>query len=84
MKSITLHRIDDELESRLDELAKKNGLSLNQLIKNLLREHLGLDAPLTNHRDDFEEFCGQWTDAEAREFEEAVATFSKIDEEVWR
>lgn len=44
MKSITIHRLDDDLEARLGELAAQRGLSLNQLIKNLLRERLGLDG----------------------------------------
>ena len=84
MKSITLHRLDDDLETRLSEVAAKRGLSLNQLIKNLLRERLGLDQPPTNHREDFEEFCGQWSDAEAKAFEKAVSDFATIDEEIWQ
>ncbi len=84
MKSITIHRLDDDLEARLGELAAQRGLSLNQLIKSLLRERLGLDKAQIDFREDFEEFCGQWSDAEAETFNQTVAAFNAIDDEVWQ
>jgi hypothetical protein len=29
-------------------------------------------------------FAGSWTEEQAREFDEAVADFEKIDEELWK
>ena len=84
MKSITIHKIDTDLENRLSEIASRTGLSLNQLVKNLLRERLGLDEPEINNRADFEEFCGSWTEAEADEFDQAVAGCGLIEEEMWK
>jgi predicted DNA-binding ribbon-helix-helix protein len=84
MKSITIHKIDDVLEERLSQLAQKEGLSLNQLIKKLLRERLELDDNKINHRSDFEEFCGTWSKEDFAEFEAATGEFSKIDEEIWK
>ncbi len=84
MKSITLHKLDDETESRLDELSKQEGLSLNRLIKRLLRESLGLERQVVNNRDDFASFCGQWTEAEKTEFDKSTEVFSEIDDDVWK
>lgn len=84
MKSITIHKIDTDLEKRLDEMASRTGLSLNQLIKNLLRERMGLDKLEIDNRADFEEFCGSWTKEDVDEFEEAVAGCSEIDEDMWK
>lgn len=84
MKSITIHKIDSDLEKRLTELASRKGLSLNQLVKNLLREKLGLDVSEIDNRADFEEFCGSWSEQEANEFAKAIAGCEQIDEEMWK
>ena len=42
MKSITIHNLDDKLDSLIREKAKKQGISLNKTIKTLLRKSLGL------------------------------------------
>lgn len=81
MKSITIHKIDDETEKALVEIAEKEGVSLNKLIKKLLRESLGLDEP--KHRADFESFCGLWSDEEADAFDKAAAGVDTYLEEEW-
>jgi len=83
MKSITIHKIDDSTEEVLVARAKKEGVSLNQLIKRLLRESLGVSEKAPSHREDFAQFCGQWSKKETKEFDEAVAFFDEVDEEVW-
>lgn len=55
MKSITIHKLDDELEAVLVEKAQEEGLSQNQLIKQLLRKALGLNNT-KNRRADFKAF----------------------------
>ena len=84
MKSITIHKLDDEIEARLVELAEREGQSLNQTVKQLLREKLGAGDAAPDHRADFEEFCGAWTAKDKREFDRAVAPFSEIDPEIWK
>lgn len=83
MKSITIHKIDDETEKALLKIAQRDGVSLNKLIKKLLRESLGLDEPVIDHRDDFSEFCGIWTKEEANDFEQKVSAFDTILEDDW-
>lgn len=83
MKSITIHKIDDETERALLEIAEREGISLNKLIKRLLRESLGLDDQLVDHRADFEEFFGVWTSEEADAFARRVSVFDEIEDQEW-
>ena len=85
MKSITLHGLDSKLYERIKEKAKRQGLSLNKTIKNLLEKSLGIkNHNRTDHREDFIEFCGVWTEAEAKEFAGAIEDFEKIDPRDWQ
>jgi tRNA(fMet)-specific endonuclease VapC len=67
MKSITIHGLDDPLDSLIRQRAKKKKMSLNKTIKELLRESLGLESiDQHNHKKDFQDLFGVWTKAEAR------------------
>lgn len=84
-KSLTIHKIDDRLAERLAERARQEHLSLNQEVKLLLENALGLkgSGQAARHAD-FGEFCGTWDDEEARRFEQATADSGKVDEADWR
>lgn len=84
MKSITIHKIDDDTERVLVNRARDEGISLNQLIKRLLREALGLSESRDARRADFAGFCGSWNKEDVAEFERATEVFGKIDEELWQ
>ena len=85
MKSITLHGLDNKLYERIKEKAQRQGLSLNKTIKNLLEISLGIkNHDGTDHREDFIEFCGVWTEAEAKEFAADIEDFEKIDPRDWQ
>lgn len=83
MKSITIHKIDDETEKRLTELAAKEGVSLNRLIKSVLRESLGIEGKSRNNESDFAEFCGIWSEEDFEEFKQKVAPLEEINEQDW-
>lgn len=83
MKSITIHKIDDQTEKLLVERAKKEGISLNKLIKNLLRQSLGVEDKVINHKDDFQEYLGAWSKKDFNEFAENSSVFSDIHEKDW-
>ncbi|MEM7333993.1 MAG: hypothetical protein AAF490_18050 [Chloroflexota bacterium] len=83
MKSITIHKIDDETEQALLKIAERDGISLNKLVKQLLRESLGLEVPVPNHRAEFEEFLGSWSIEEKTEFDQKVAIFDTISDDDW-
>jgi len=84
MKSITIHKLDDELEKVIVAKARERGVSQNQLIKELLRNALGLEDIKRDHRADFEEFLGIWTDEDVAAFEERTASFREVDEAEWQ
>jgi hypothetical protein len=85
MKSITLHGLDNKLYERIKEKAQRQGLSLNKTIKNLLEKSLGIkNHDGADHREDFIEFCGVWTEAEAKEFAGVIEDFEKIDPRDWQ
>ena len=84
MKSITIHGLDDPLDSLIRQRAKRKGTSLNKTIKKLLEESLGV-RPVTDrgHREDFLDLFGVWSDADLRDFERSTRDLAKIDPEDW-
>lgn len=84
MKSITIHNLDDPLDSLIRERAKQDGVSLNTTIKKLLREALGLSAPLLQDRAEvFQEFCGVWSAGDLEEFCRNTSGLSRVDAGDW-
>ena len=81
--SITVHNLDSELDFHLRKRARKEGKSLNRLIKELLRRALDLDKQLERSTA-FDEFCGVWSEEEAREFDKAIFDTRRIDTEDWQ
>ena len=84
MKSITIHNLDDPLNTLIREKAKTEGLSLNNTIKKLLAEALGLSPKKDGEREkDFLDLFGSWSEEEVKEFNRQVGDFEKIDREDW-
>jgi hypothetical protein len=82
MKSITIHNLDTAIAQKIQQMANEMGLSQNKLIKRLLRQSLGLsDTPA--EMNNFEKFCGCWSEQEAKEFTTNTSTFDAIDTELW-
>ena len=80
MKSITIHNLEDSLDSRIREKAKKQGTSLNKTIQLLLKQALGLKPrPKQDNKDDFMDLCGVWSN----EFSKNTGDFNRIDESDW-
>jgi hypothetical protein len=79
-------RYDEDLARRIEDLARRESLSRNQAVLRLLRKGAGI-AEEKESRDvigsSLDWFAGSWTEEEAREFDEAVADFETIDEELW-
>jgi hypothetical protein len=85
MKSITIHGMEEPLAALIKARAEAEGLSLNQTIKNLLEEALGMKVNSSGrHREDFERFCGCWTKKDLAEFEKTQKPFEKVDPEDWQ
>ena len=85
MKSITIHGIDDPLAELIKSRAQTEGLSINKTVKKLLEESLGVKPRTTDiNRDDFEEFCGIWSNSDLAEFEEDTKDLRSINDEDWK
>ena len=82
MRSITIHNLDPEISALMDQQAAEEGLSLNQLVKRLLRKALGLSGAAHSPQRGFDEFSGLWTKEESAAFH--TATERKVDPEEWK
>lgn len=84
MKSITIHNLDDTLEQRIKERARKHGTSLNKTIQMLLKESLGLNKKTQlDHKSDFLDLFGIWTEKDAEEFNRHTSSFRQVDKQDW-
>jgi len=85
MKSISIHNLDETLETLIRKKAKKSGLSLNKMIQNLLKKSLDLPTgEVATHEEDFRHLCGVWSKEDYQEFEKAVEPFDYIHPEDWQ
>ena len=85
MKSIAIHNLDDSTEALLEARAREEGLSLNETVKLLLRQALGLaPAEPADRKADFAEFCGVWSQAEKAEFDRNTEDLRRVDRLDWQ
>lgn len=85
MKSITIHNLDESLESLIRERAKKQGLSLNKTIQMMLKQASGLNSKTPeNHKDNFLDLYGVWSGDDLKEFNANTQSFNEIDEAEWK
>ena len=85
MKSITIHGLQDPLDSLIRRQAEKQGISLNKTIKKLLAESLGLKSKKeVDNKIEFMDLFGVWTEKDLEEFSRAVQDFEEIDEGEWQ
>ena len=82
MKSITTHGIDDELYHLIEKKAAAEGKSLNETIKSLLEEALGV-RPSKDHREEFTDLFGSWSAEDRQEFEKATEDLRRVDPGEW-
>jgi len=84
MTSITVHDLDDTLSTLIRARARAEGKSLNQTIKRLLEEALGVRTTRQTHRKDFEKFCGMWSREQAAAFRKSISDLERADAEDWK
>ena len=88
MEQMTIRGFDPELERRIRELARREGISLNQAVLRLLRKGAGLsrkkgeDEATIGHA--LDNLIGTWRDEDVRALEEATRDFEQIDESLWK
>jgi plasmid stability protein len=81
MKTLTIRNVPDDLHEALQRERSRRGQSLNQTVIDLLRQPLGVGVARSNG---LGRLAGQWTQEEFERFEDAVAAFEEVDEELWR
>jgi plasmid stability protein len=84
MKSITIHKLDENLARVLEERAKREGLSINKMVKKLLRGALGLEKmPEADHSQEFLDVFGTWSGRETADFEKRIEDLERIEPKDW-
>lgn len=85
MKTITIRRIDPELDREVKSRAKQSNLSVNQWILHTLRKVTGMEKePVFTKHDDLDALAGGWTKKEADAFRKNTRFFERIDEDIWK
>ncbi len=82
MKTMTLRNIPEELARELTREKARRGESLNQLAIDLLKQALGIGDE-RRRSNGLAELAGSWTAEDLDEFEQAIAPFEQVDEELW-
>ncbi|MGD0310472.1 MAG: hypothetical protein ABSC02_14450 [Acidobacteriota bacterium] len=85
MKTLTVRGIDGEVQKGLENLARREGISVNSAVVRTLRAALGLDKKRrTKQYHDLDHLAGTWTAVDGEEFQKNTACFEKIDEAIWK
>ncbi len=85
MKQLTIRGFDDELGAYLEDLAHREGISLNRAVMRLLRRGADLDEGKADIvGSSLDHLMGTWSSKEADRIDEALEGFSRIDEAMWK
>jgi plasmid stability protein len=85
LKSITIHGLESNLDQKITQRAKEEGISINKAIKKILTEALlGPEQKITDHRDDFRDLFAVWDKEEEEEFNRKVQDFETVNPEEWQ
>ena len=83
MKTMTIRNVPAELAQALDRERRKRGASLNRTVLALLRNALGVPNRAVRSNG-LRQLAGAWSEAEYKQFEQAVASLDEVDEAMWR
>jgi hypothetical protein len=87
MRQFTIRQIDAELERRLRNLARQDGISLNRAALKLMHKGAGLavsDAAPNVVGHALDEHMGTWTENEERQFLASIESCEVIDPAMWK
>lgn len=77
----TIRAVPVAIDRAVRQRAKREAKSLNAVVVEALTRGLELDATPTVHRD-LDHLIGTWQ--ESLEFDRAIATFERIDDDAWK
>jgi hypothetical protein len=86
MSAISIRGIDEELARLLRKEAESRHKSLNQLVLDLLKSHVGLDKKkkFTNKYHDLDTLFGRWDESDFNAIQEKINAEKQIDEALWK
>lgn len=83
MKHLTVRGLPEDLARALEKEKRRRGTSLNQTVKDLLRQSLGL-ASQRRYTNGLGQLAGGWTRQQLDSFEAATAVFERVDDDLWK
>jgi hypothetical protein len=85
VNAITVRNLPPAVAKAVKAKAKKERLSLNKAIVRLLEEATGTDPTREKEiHHDLDHLAGKWSEAEYRQFMEALGERRQIDPEMWK
>ena len=87
MKQLSLRGFDPDLEKRIQEIAKKEWISLNRATLWLLRKGAGLEGAGNSTAivgDSLDHLIGRWSAEEEKEFLRSIEPLEQIDRSFWK
>lgn len=86
MATLIVREVQDRLHARLKREARRRGVSVNALTKQLLSNAVSVHfAPDSAGRfRDLDALAGTWSAADARRFNAATRPFAEIDATLWQ
>ena len=83
MKTMTIRNVPADLAQVLEKERRKRGTSLNRTVLALLHNALGVPNQAVRSNG-LRQLAGTWSEAEYKQFEQAVASLGAVDEAMWR
>ena len=86
LQQLTIRGFEPEVEAHIRALARREQLSLNQAVMQLLRRATGLGGPSREPDTigtSLDHLAGSWSAEDARQFTQATASLERIDPEFW-
>lgn len=85
MNQLTIRGFDAELATYIQDLARREGISLNRAVMRLLRRGAELDEGKADVvGSSLDHLMGTWSAEEADRIDQALEDFSGIEEAMWK
>jgi hypothetical protein len=84
MTNISVRGLDSDLMAALKKQAGSEDTSVNAVVLRLIEQGLGNSRKKSvKQYDDLSALAGTWSQEDAIEFDQAIASFGTIDSEIW-
>ena len=86
MSSLSIRGLDNNLSEQLKKAASAEQKSVNQLVIDILTQHVGLtkNKKFTRCFHDLDELFGSWSSESFELIQEKIGSERHIDDELWR